>query len=35
MQTMVQMLEILIRGEKVDENEWKEIVEAIYKEKIR
>ena len=31
MQTMVQMPDVLIRGEKVDENEWKEILEAIYK----
>lgn len=30
MQTMVQMPEVLIRGEKVEENEWEEIVEAIY-----
>lgn len=30
MQTMVQLPEILIRGEKVDENEWEEIIEVIY-----
>ena len=31
MQTMVQMPEVLIKGEKADENEWEEIVVAIYK----
>ena len=27
---MVQLPEVLIKGEKVDENEWEEIVEPIY-----
>jgi len=30
MQTMIQMPEVLIRGEKADENEWEAILEAIY-----
>ena len=31
MQTLVQMPEVLTRGEKADENEWEEILVAIYK----
>ena len=31
MQTIVQMPEVLVRGEKADENEWEEILEGIYK----